>query len=163
MLNKCLPRSCHISSQIQDLFRVEYGEVFHVTVPTSRERRTFFEDLLLNQAARAPASKKKAGEDTTVKPVKIAWPNILNLVLWLILFALFILLLLLLCILLPCVYTVTTILSSAPCVGGATCCPSSSPSSTDSGRDSAIGGAGRGHAQGAPSFPAWCDKSLVPR
>lgn len=41
---------------------MEYGEVFHVKVPTSRERRNFFEDLILNQAAKAPASKKKAGE-----------------------------------------------------------------------------------------------------
>lgn len=48
--------------QVQQLFRLEYGEVFHVQVPTSRERRNFFEDLILNQAAKAPASKKKAGE-----------------------------------------------------------------------------------------------------
>lgn len=49
-----------LSTEIQELFRVEYGEVFHVQVPTSRERRNFFEDLILNQAARAPASRKKA-------------------------------------------------------------------------------------------------------
>lgn len=49
-------------SQVQELFRVEYGEVFHVQVPTIRERRNFFEDLILNQASKAPASKKKAGE-----------------------------------------------------------------------------------------------------
>lgn len=48
--------------QVQELFRVEYGEVFHIQVPTSRERRNFFEDLILNQAAKAPVSKKKAGE-----------------------------------------------------------------------------------------------------
>lgn len=39
---------------------MEYGEIFHVQVPNSRERRNFFEDLILNQAAKAPASKKKA-------------------------------------------------------------------------------------------------------
>ncbi|XP_040020597.2 ATPase family AAA domain-containing protein 2 [Gasterosteus aculeatus] len=49
-----------LSMEVQDLFRMEYGEVFHVKVPTSRERRNFFEDLILNQAAKAPASKKKA-------------------------------------------------------------------------------------------------------
>lgn len=49
--------------QVQELFRVEYGEVFHIQVPTSRERRSFFEDLILNQAAKAPLSKKKAGEE----------------------------------------------------------------------------------------------------
>uniref|UniRef100_A0A665TC57 ATPase family AAA domain-containing protein 2 n=1 Tax=Echeneis naucrates TaxID=173247 RepID=A0A665TC57_ECHNA len=43
-----------------ELFRMEYGEVFHVQVPTSRERRNFFEDLILNQAAKSPASKKKS-------------------------------------------------------------------------------------------------------
>lgn len=48
--------------QVQELFRVEYGEVFHVPVPTSRERRKFFEALILNQAAKTPASKKKAGK-----------------------------------------------------------------------------------------------------
>ncbi|XP_029928549.1 ATPase family AAA domain-containing protein 2 isoform X2 [Myripristis murdjan] len=49
-----------LSAEVQELFRVEYGEVFHVRVPTSRERRDFFEDLILNQAAKAPPSKKKA-------------------------------------------------------------------------------------------------------
>lgn len=47
---------------MQELFRVEYGEVFRVPVPTSQERRDFFEDLLLNQAAKAPVSKRKAGK-----------------------------------------------------------------------------------------------------
>uniref|UniRef100_A0A7N8WUL7 ATPase family AAA domain-containing protein 2 n=1 Tax=Mastacembelus armatus TaxID=205130 RepID=A0A7N8WUL7_9TELE len=49
-----------LSTEIQELFRAEYGEVFHIQVPTSREKRNFFEDLILNQAARAPVSKKKA-------------------------------------------------------------------------------------------------------
>lgn len=53
---------CSSICQVQGLFRVEYGEVFHIQVPTSRERRNFFEDLILNQAAKAPVSKKKAGE-----------------------------------------------------------------------------------------------------
>uniref|UniRef100_A0A671W9J7 ATPase family AAA domain-containing protein 2 n=1 Tax=Sparus aurata TaxID=8175 RepID=A0A671W9J7_SPAAU len=50
----------HLYSQVQELFREQYGEVFHVKVPTSRERRNFFEDLILNQASKAPASKRKA-------------------------------------------------------------------------------------------------------
>lgn len=49
-------------SQVQELFRIEYGEVFCVRVPNSRERRKFFEDVILNQAAKAPTSKKKAGK-----------------------------------------------------------------------------------------------------
>ncbi|KAK0155594.1 ATPase family AAA domain-containing protein 2 [Merluccius polli] len=49
-----------LSPELKELFCLEYGEVFHVPVPSSRERRNFFEDLILNQAAKAPASKKKA-------------------------------------------------------------------------------------------------------
>lgn len=47
---------------MQDLFHVEYGEVFNVPLPSREERLRFFEDLILNQAAKAPASKRKAGE-----------------------------------------------------------------------------------------------------
>uniref|UniRef100_A0A8C9RBD7 ATPase family AAA domain-containing protein 2 n=1 Tax=Scleropages formosus TaxID=113540 RepID=A0A8C9RBD7_SCLFO len=43
-----------------DLFRAEYGEVFHISRPTQKERNKFFEDLILTQAAKAPVSKKKA-------------------------------------------------------------------------------------------------------
>ncbi|XP_042560325.1 ATPase family AAA domain-containing protein 2-like isoform X1 [Clupea harengus] len=46
--------------EVQDLFRMEYGEVFEVPLPTRQERTRFFEDLILNQAAKAPASKRKA-------------------------------------------------------------------------------------------------------
>uniref|UniRef100_A0A8C7N784 ATPase family AAA domain-containing protein 2 n=1 Tax=Oncorhynchus kisutch TaxID=8019 RepID=A0A8C7N784_ONCKI len=37
-----------------------YGEVHSIKTPTQQERRKFFENLILSQAARAPASKKKA-------------------------------------------------------------------------------------------------------
>ncbi|KAM6909707.1 ATPase family AAA domain-containing protein 2 [Xenentodon cancila] len=60
LLATCSLHYDQLSMEVQELFRVEYGEVFHVLAPTSRERRDFFEDLLLNQAAKAPASKKKA-------------------------------------------------------------------------------------------------------
>uniref|UniRef100_A0A4W6E9R9 ATPase family AAA domain-containing protein 2 n=1 Tax=Lates calcarifer TaxID=8187 RepID=A0A4W6E9R9_LATCA len=60
LLATCNLQYDQLSTEVQELFRVEYGEVFHVQVPTSRERRNFFEDLILNQAAKAPASKKKA-------------------------------------------------------------------------------------------------------
>uniref|UniRef100_A0A8C7YVY0 ATPase family AAA domain containing 2 n=1 Tax=Oryzias sinensis TaxID=183150 RepID=A0A8C7YVY0_9TELE len=49
-----------LSVEVQELFRVEYGEVFQVRVPTRQERWNFFEDLILHQAAKAPSSKKKA-------------------------------------------------------------------------------------------------------
>ncbi|XP_039974151.1 ATPase family AAA domain-containing protein 2-like isoform X2 [Xiphias gladius] len=60
LLATCNLRYDQLSMEVQELFRVEYGEVFHVQVPTNRERRNFFEDLILNQAAKAPPSKKKA-------------------------------------------------------------------------------------------------------
>ncbi|KAM7382544.1 hypothetical protein PAMP_002270 [Pampus punctatissimus] len=60
LLATCNLRYSQLSIEVQELFRVEYGEVFLVPVPTSRERRNFFEDLIFNQAAKAPASKKKA-------------------------------------------------------------------------------------------------------
>ncbi|KAK7887132.1 hypothetical protein WMY93_026753 [Mugilogobius chulae] len=60
LLATCNLQYDQLSSEVQEIFRMEYGEVFHVTVPTSRERRHFFEDLILNQAAKAPASRKKA-------------------------------------------------------------------------------------------------------
>uniref|UniRef100_A0AAQ5WX55 ATPase family AAA domain-containing protein 2 n=1 Tax=Amphiprion ocellaris TaxID=80972 RepID=A0AAQ5WX55_AMPOC len=60
LLATCNLHYDQLSMEVQELFRVEYGEVFHVQVPTSRERRAFFEDLILNQAAKAPPSKKKA-------------------------------------------------------------------------------------------------------
>ncbi|XP_047455651.1 ATPase family AAA domain-containing protein 2-like isoform X2 [Mugil cephalus] len=60
LLATCNLRYDQLSMEVQELFRIEYGEVFHVQVPTRRERRDFFEDLILNQAAKAPASKKKA-------------------------------------------------------------------------------------------------------
>lgn len=54
------------SRQVQELFKVGYGEVYHVQAPSSRERRHFFEDLILNQAAKAPASKKKSSETNCI-------------------------------------------------------------------------------------------------
>lgn len=44
--------------QIQSLFREDYGEVYTISVSTRQERTDFFHDLILNQAAEAPPSKK---------------------------------------------------------------------------------------------------------
>lgn len=60
LLATCDLRYDRLSMEVQELFRMEYGEVFQIQVPTSRERRDFFEDLFLHQAAKAPASRKKA-------------------------------------------------------------------------------------------------------
>ncbi|NXX07663.1 ATAD2 protein, partial [Larus smithsonianus] len=45
---------------IKDLFINDYKEVFKVQLPTKEERRAFFEDLVVNQAAKPPASKNNA-------------------------------------------------------------------------------------------------------
>uniref|UniRef100_A0A8C3AAL2 ATPase family AAA domain-containing protein 2 n=1 Tax=Cyclopterus lumpus TaxID=8103 RepID=A0A8C3AAL2_CYCLU len=60
LLATCNLQYDQLSMEVKELFRMEFGEVFHIQTPTSRERRNFFEDLILNQAAKAPASKKKA-------------------------------------------------------------------------------------------------------
>ncbi|XP_061529884.1 ATPase family AAA domain-containing protein 2-like isoform X2 [Phycodurus eques] len=59
LLATCSLQYSELSFEVQELFKVEYGEVYHVQAPCSRERRNFFEDLMLNQAAKAPASKNK--------------------------------------------------------------------------------------------------------
>ncbi|KAJ7338109.1 hypothetical protein JRQ81_010688 [Phrynocephalus forsythii] len=49
-----------LPNEVQELFAKEYGQVFDVHLPTTEERREFFKDLLLHQAVKSPASKKKA-------------------------------------------------------------------------------------------------------
>lgn len=56
---------------MQDLFHVEYGEVFEVPLPSTDERLKFFEDLILNQAAKAPASKREAGDIYMLFPFQV--------------------------------------------------------------------------------------------
>ncbi|KAL2084285.1 hypothetical protein ACEWY4_019803 [Coilia grayii] len=60
LLATCSRQYHRLFPEVQDLFRMEYGEVFEVPLPTTQERLRFFEDLILNQAAKAPASKRKA-------------------------------------------------------------------------------------------------------
>uniref|UniRef100_A0A8D0KQT6 Bromo domain-containing protein n=1 Tax=Strix occidentalis caurina TaxID=311401 RepID=A0A8D0KQT6_STROC len=52
---------CHaeLPNEIKDLFINEY-EVFQLHLPNKDERRKFFEDLIINQAAKPPASKDNA-------------------------------------------------------------------------------------------------------
>nr|XP_013815626.1 PREDICTED: ATPase family AAA domain-containing protein 2-like [Apteryx mantelli mantelli] len=45
--------------EVRDLFSDAYGEVFHVQLPGEEEGREFSEDLLLNQAAKPAASRRK--------------------------------------------------------------------------------------------------------
>ncbi|XP_062384695.1 ATPase family AAA domain-containing protein 2-like isoform X3 [Sardina pilchardus] len=54
-----LPHS-KLDTQVQSLFKEELGEVHCLSPPSSQERRKFFEDLILCQAAKAPAAKREA-------------------------------------------------------------------------------------------------------
>ncbi|XP_060051457.1 ATPase family AAA domain-containing protein 2 isoform X2 [Erinaceus europaeus] len=49
-----------LPEEVQELFIHDYGEIFNVQLPGKEERTKFFEDLILNQAAKPPISKKKA-------------------------------------------------------------------------------------------------------
>ncbi|KAM8794611.1 ATPase family AAA domain-containing protein 2-like [Eudromia elegans] len=49
-----------LQDEVQELFIEDYGEVFHTRLPTKEERRNFFEDLILNQAAKPPVARKEA-------------------------------------------------------------------------------------------------------
>ncbi|NWX22496.1 ATAD2 protein, partial [Aegotheles bennettii] len=46
-----------LPEEIKELFDSDYEEVFKIQLPNEEERKHFFEDLLLNQAAKPPASK----------------------------------------------------------------------------------------------------------
>ncbi|NXL48117.1 ATAD2 protein, partial [Podilymbus podiceps] len=53
---------CHadLPKEIKELFNNDYGEVFEIQLPKKEERRAFFEDLVVNQAAKPPVSKNNA-------------------------------------------------------------------------------------------------------
>ncbi|NXW07635.1 ATAD2 protein, partial [Fregetta grallaria] len=57
---------CHadLPKEIKELFINDYEEVFKIQLPSKEERRTFFEDLIVNQAAKPPASKNNAAWQT---------------------------------------------------------------------------------------------------
>ncbi len=48
--------------QLRHLFDVRSGEMIMMQDPTDSQRREFFQDLLLCQAVRPPASRKQAGK-----------------------------------------------------------------------------------------------------
>ncbi|NWI26326.1 ATAD2 protein, partial [Sula dactylatra] len=59
------PDVCHsdLPKEIKELFFNDH-EVFKIQLPNSDERRMFFEDLILNQAAKPPPSKNNAAWQT---------------------------------------------------------------------------------------------------
>ncbi|XP_059690466.1 ATPase family AAA domain-containing protein 2-like [Gavia stellata] len=56
---------CHadLPEEIKELF-INDDEVFKIQLPNEEERRTFFEDLIVNQTAKPPASKTKTAWQT---------------------------------------------------------------------------------------------------
>ncbi|KAM9307742.1 LOW QUALITY PROTEIN: ATPase family AAA domain-containing protein 2 [Gastrophryne carolinensis] len=60
LLATCDVEYSDLSTELQELFLDDYGEVFDVQLPSKEDRKAFFEDLILNQAAKPPASKRKA-------------------------------------------------------------------------------------------------------
>ncbi|XP_044027436.1 ATPase family AAA domain-containing protein 2-like isoform X2 [Siniperca chuatsi] len=59
LLATCSVPHQQLDPEIQFLFREEYGEVYTISVPSWQERTDFFQDLILDQAAKAPPSNKK--------------------------------------------------------------------------------------------------------
>ncbi|XP_006809184.1 ATPase family AAA domain-containing protein 2B-like isoform X1 [Neolamprologus brichardi] len=59
LLATCSVSFQQLDPEIQSLFREDYEEVYVLRVPTQQERTSFFQDLILNQAAEAPPSKRK--------------------------------------------------------------------------------------------------------
>ncbi|XP_029370589.1 ATPase family AAA domain-containing protein 2-like isoform X3 [Echeneis naucrates] len=70
LLATCNLPVAQLDLEIQGLFREEYGEVYTVSVPTRQERTDFFQDLILNQAAEAPPSRRKGlAQATEILPL----------------------------------------------------------------------------------------------
>uniref|UniRef100_A0A672YDP7 ATPase family AAA domain containing 2 n=1 Tax=Sphaeramia orbicularis TaxID=375764 RepID=A0A672YDP7_9TELE len=70
LLSTCSVHVQQLDPEVQSLFRVQYGEVYTVGVPTKQERTDFFKDLILNQAAEAPPTNHKTlAQDLEVLPL----------------------------------------------------------------------------------------------
>ncbi|XP_075271719.1 ATPase family AAA domain-containing protein 2 [Opisthocomus hoazin] len=67
---------CHadLPKEIKELFINDYGEVFKIQLPTKEERRMFFEDVIINQAAKSPVSKSNAEAWRTLEVLPAAPP-----------------------------------------------------------------------------------------
>uniref|UniRef100_A0A4W3HNV8 ATPase family AAA domain-containing protein 2 n=1 Tax=Callorhinchus milii TaxID=7868 RepID=A0A4W3HNV8_CALMI len=60
LLATCDIPHIELPDEVKEMFLCHYGEVFNVQLPGSEERKKFFEDLILRQAAKPPSSKRKA-------------------------------------------------------------------------------------------------------
>uniref|UniRef100_A0A8C9V9P3 ATPase family AAA domain-containing protein 2 n=1 Tax=Scleropages formosus TaxID=113540 RepID=A0A8C9V9P3_SCLFO len=59
-----------LPEEVKCIFRTRYGEVVNLKRPSKEDRRKFFRDLILVQAARAPARRKK----TTQQALEVLLP-----------------------------------------------------------------------------------------
>ncbi|XP_020369243.1 ATPase family AAA domain-containing protein 2 isoform X2 [Rhincodon typus] len=60
LLATCDVPHSELAEEVRKIFVCHYGEVFDVGLPSREERKKFFEELILKQAAKAPPSKRKA-------------------------------------------------------------------------------------------------------
>ncbi|XP_072426990.1 ATPase family AAA domain-containing protein 2-like isoform X3 [Chiloscyllium punctatum] len=60
LLATCDVPHSELAEDVKKIFVCHYGEVFDVGLPSREERKKFFEELILKQAAKAPPSKQKA-------------------------------------------------------------------------------------------------------
>ncbi|XP_078072999.1 ATPase family AAA domain-containing protein 2-like isoform X2 [Mustelus asterias] len=60
LLATCDVPHSELTEEVKKMFVCHYGEVFNIELPSHQERKKFFEDLVLNQAAKPPPSKRKA-------------------------------------------------------------------------------------------------------
>uniref|UniRef100_A0A3P8UP21 ATPase family AAA domain-containing protein 2 n=3 Tax=Cynoglossus semilaevis TaxID=244447 RepID=A0A3P8UP21_CYNSE len=68
-----------LSGEVRSIFQKTYGEVLTLCPPSEEDRRNFFSDLLLVQAARAPPRVRNAGKCEEVLPVAAApGPRVLS-------------------------------------------------------------------------------------
>ncbi|XP_038666246.1 ATPase family AAA domain-containing protein 2-like isoform X4 [Scyliorhinus canicula] len=59
LLATCDVLQSELAEEVKKMFVCHYGEVFNVELPSHKERKKFFEDLILKQAAKPPPPKKK--------------------------------------------------------------------------------------------------------
>ncbi|XP_067888629.1 ATPase family AAA domain-containing protein 2-like isoform X2 [Heterodontus francisci] len=60
LLATCDVLHSELAEEVKKMFVCHYGEVFNIELPSREERKKFFEDLILKQAAKPPLSKRKA-------------------------------------------------------------------------------------------------------
>uniref|UniRef100_A0A4W3HPF9 ATPase family AAA domain-containing protein 2 n=1 Tax=Callorhinchus milii TaxID=7868 RepID=A0A4W3HPF9_CALMI len=74
LLATCDIPHIELPDEVKEMFLCHYGEVFNVQLPGSEERKKFFEDLILRQAAKPPSSKRKASKLRALEVLPVAPP-----------------------------------------------------------------------------------------